>query len=180
MNNIIETERLIIRRFESKDADDFAEILTDKDVVYFEPYDVFTEENAKKEAVKLSENESFYAVVLKAENKLIGKLYFNNENNFDTYEIGYTFNAHYQGKGYAYESAYALMKYSFLNMNVRRIIAYCDTENIRSWKLLEKLGMRREGIHIKTFYKFMDSENNPIWKNSYSYALLKEEFDFKE
>jgi len=177
MNKIIETERLIIRRFESKDADDFAEILTDENVVYFEPYDVFTEESAKKEAEILAENESFYAVILKSEDKLIGKLYFNNENYFDAYEIGYTFNAKYQGKGYAYESAYSLMKYAFSDMNVRRIIAYCDAKNSKSWKLLERLGMRREGTHLKTSYKFCDSENNPVWKDTYSYAVLKEEFE---
>ena len=65
MNNIIETERLIIRRFKSCDAEDFAEILTDEKIVYFEPYDVFSFESAKKEAETLSHNESFYAVVLK-------------------------------------------------------------------------------------------------------------------
>lgn len=176
MNKIIETERLIIRRFESSDAEDFAEILTDENVVYFEPYGVFTLEACKREAADLSKNESFYAVVLKSENKLIGKLYFHDQNQFDTYELGYTFNAGFQGKGYAKESSLALMDYAFSQMNVRRIIAYCDTKNERSWHLLERLGMRREGEHLKFAYKFFDSQNEPIWKDIYSYALLKEEF----
>ena len=176
MNNIIETERLIIRRFKSCDAEDFAEILTDEKIVYFEPYDVFSFESAEKEAETLSHNESFYAVVLKCENKLIGKLYFHNENSFDTYEIGYTFNFNYQGKGFAKESAMALMNYAFESMNVRRIVAYSNVKNERSWRLLERLGMRREGIHLKMSYKFLDSESNPIWDDFYSYAVLKEEF----
>lgn len=49
----------------------------------------------------------------------------------------------------------ALMNYAFESMNVRRIVAYSNVKNERSWRLLERLGMRREGIHLKMSYKFL-------------------------
>ncbi len=63
MNEIlIETNRLLLRRFRPTDGADFAEILTNPEVCYFEPYEPFTYENALAEAEKLSHDESFYAV----------------------------------------------------------------------------------------------------------------------
>lgn len=63
---------------------------------------------------------------------------------------------------------------------MKLIIAYVDVNNERSWHLLERLGMRREGYHKQTSYKFLDDKNNPTWKDSFSYAILKDEFLNKE
>lgn len=173
---MIETNNLIIRKFTSNDWKDLSEILTDEKVVYYEPYDVFTVEQCKLEAINFSKSDNFYAVELKSNSKVIGKIYFNNEHHFDTFELGYTFNAKYQGLGYAKESSLAIMDYAFKNLNARRIVAYVDTTNERSWHLLERLGMSREGCNKATSYKFVDENNNPIWKDTFSYAILKDEF----
>lgn len=169
---MIQTDRLIIRRFRAEDWKDLAEILTDEKVVYYEPYDVFTTEQCKGEAENFSHNDSFYAVILKSENKVIGKLYFNDEKNFDTYELGYTFHGAYQGFGYAKESSAALMKYAFENMDVRKIIAYADATNERSWKLLEALGMKREGVLKAHCFKYKDEKGEPIWQDMLLYAAF--------
>ena len=50
------TKRLSVRRFRSADGDDLAEILTDKEVTYFEPYDTFTHEAAVAEAAMFAES----------------------------------------------------------------------------------------------------------------------------
>lgn len=86
----LETKRLIIRRFKESDWQDLYEYLSDEEVVKFEPYDVFSVEKSKKEAIKRAENKIFYAVVLKEENKVIGNLSFIKEE-FDTWELGYVF-----------------------------------------------------------------------------------------
>ena len=44
------TKRLSIRKFIPEDSNDLAEILTDKEVTYFEPYEPFTKEACVKEA----------------------------------------------------------------------------------------------------------------------------------
>ena len=58
---------------------------------------------------------------------------------------------------------------------VHRIYAECDPENTRSWKLLEKAGMRREAHLIKNVYFHTDDNGLPKWKDTYIYALLKSE-----
>lgn len=63
----------------------------------------------------------------------------------DTGEMGWIINKGYWGNGYAYEAAKALMNYAKTELKITRFLAHCDTENIASYKLMEKLGMRRTG-----------------------------------
>lgn len=92
--------------------------------------------------------------------------------NYGTYELGYTFNAAYQGHGYAKESSAALIKYAFKNMEVRKIIAYSDSTNERSWRLLEALGMKREGELKAYTFKHRDKNDEPIWQDMLVYAIF--------
>ena len=68
--NIIETERLIIRRFSPDDWKDLYEYLSKEQVVKYEPYGIYSEEDCKNEAYKRSTNEAFWAVCLKSNKKL--------------------------------------------------------------------------------------------------------------
>ena len=54
-------------------ADDLADILTDDEVTYFEPYATFTREACVQEAVNFSQSDEFFAVVYNG--KVIGKIY---------------------------------------------------------------------------------------------------------
>ncbi|RZQ54494.1 GNAT family N-acetyltransferase [Pseudoalteromonas phenolica] len=60
-------------------------------------------------------------------------------------EIGYRLAGKYQGKGYAFEAANALIKEVFTQFKLNKLNAICAVDNIASWKLMEKLGMKREG-----------------------------------
>lgn len=174
MENIV-TDRLIIRKFESNDWQDLYEYLSDKEVVKFEPYDIYSENQAKEEAIGRSNNESFYAACLKENKKLIGNLYLG-KGDFDTWELGYVFNRKYQGQGYATEGAKVLLDYAFAHLGARRIIAMCSPKNDPSWKLLERLRMRREGLLLQNVYFKTDSNGDPIWLDTYEYAILKSEW----
>ncbi len=169
MTNIFSTERLSIRKFRPEDYEDLAEILTDVEVTYFEPYETFTKEACIKEAINFSQSEEFYAVVLN--DKVIGKIYFSNKG-CGSYEIGYTFNGDFQGKGYASEASKGMMEYAFNNMGVRRIFAEVNARNIKSIKLIEGLGMRREAEHKEIYPR---KEDNNIYDDFYVYAVLKNE-----
>ena len=144
MENII-SDRLIIRRFNENDWHDLYEYLSDEEVVKFEPYGTYSEDQAKEEAINRAKSDIFYAVCLKETGKVIGNLSFM-KGDFDTWELGYVFNRKYQGNGYATESSEKLVDYAFSNLGARRIIAMCSPLNTRSWKLLERLKMRREGL----------------------------------
>lgn len=174
MGNIV-TDRLIIRKFEASDWQDLYEYLSDEEVVKFEPNDVYTENQAIEEAIRRSNNESFYAVCLKKDEKLIGNLYLD-KGEFDTFELGYVFNRQYQGQGYATEGANALIDYAFEYLGARRIIAMCNPMNERSWKLLERLHLRREGLLRQNVYFKTDINGDPIWLDTYEYAVLKTEW----
>lgn len=171
----IVTERLIIRRFQPEDWQDLYEYLSDEEVVRYEPYEVHTMDQAKETAVKRASNESFYGVCLKKTGKLIGNLYLSKAD-FDTWELGYVFNRSYQGQGFAYESAKALLDYAFEHLGARRIVAMCNPDNHRSWKLMERLSMRREGLLMQNIYFKKNEDGEPIWLNTYEYAILKDEW----
>lgn len=171
----IETDRLIIRRFHQDDWQDLYSYLADPDVVAFEPYDMYTEQQAKEEAVRRSKDESFYAVCLKANGKLIGNLYLG-KGEFATWELGYVFHKQYHGQGYATESAKALLDYAFTKLGARRITAMCNPKNDHSWKLLERLRMRREGLLLQNVYFKTDGNGKPIWLDTFEYAILQDEW----
>ena len=85
-------------------------------------------------------------------------------------------NADYQGKGYAYEAAYAFFDYLFGEKGARRIYAYTEDYNVACQHLCEKLGMRREGMFMK-FVSFVNGpDGTPIYENTIQYAILKKEF----
>ncbi len=164
------TERLHIRKFYPEDYNDLTEILTDKEVTYFEPCETFTKEQCIQEAINFSQSDDFFAVVL--ENKVIGKIYFS-KRSYESYEIGYTFNIKYQGKGYAFESVKGMLNYAFNTLNIRRIFAEINTRNEKSIKLIERLAMRKEA----TLLEYVPTkENSKIYDGMYIYALLQKEY----
>jgi RimJ/RimL family protein N-acetyltransferase len=171
----METKRLVIRRFKPEDWPDLYEYLSQEATVKHEPYDIFSEEAAKEEAAKRSNDNSFWAVCLQDSGKLIGNIYMN-EQDFDTWELGYVFNMHFLGKGYATEAANAVIHEAINHQNARRIIAFCSPLNKPSWRLLERLGLRREGHLLKNIYFKKDPAGDPIWLDTYEYGILADEW----
>ncbi|HEX9061076.1 MAG TPA: GNAT family N-acetyltransferase [Clostridia bacterium] len=176
-----ETDRLIIRRFCCDDWKDLYEYLSQEKVVKYEPYDAYyTEKACKQEAINRSQNDAFWAVCLKESNKLIGNIYFQQQEpeEFLTWEIGYVFNPQYYGRGYATEACKRILQFGFEQVGAHRIIARCNPENTASWKLLERLSMRREGYYKKPVYFKKSPEGRPMWNDAYEYAILEEEWFF--
>lgn len=166
---------MIIRRFRPEDRADLFDYLSREEVVRFEPYGVFSREEANQAAEGRSKNDAFWAVCLKDDGKLIGNIYFA-KGEFDTWELGYVFHSDYWGKGYAYEAARALMDDAFRNQNAHRIVAMCNPLNERSWRLLERLGLRREGHLRQNIWFKTDEKGHPIWNDTYEYGVLAEEW----
>ena len=174
---MIDTNSLIIRRFKDTDYIDLHEYLSKPEIYTFEPGQPVSLGEAEKLAKERSQGRDFYAVVLKENKKMIGHLYFNQikPREMMTWVLGYIFNPSYHRKGFASEAVRAIVEYAFQNYKAHRIMARCDPENPASWKLLEKVGFRREG-HFKQVVTFRNDESgNPIWHDAYEYGFLKED-----
>ena len=172
----IETKRLRVRTFKESDYYDLHEYLSDPEIYKFEPGSPLSLSECIKVAKERSASNTFLAIELKEEKKVIGHLYFYcpEENEFMTGELGFITNRKYQRLNYTFEAASALIKFTFENSYIRRITAQCNPLNIASWKLLEKIGMIREGHLIKNIFFQTDSEGHPVWQDTYLYAINKE------
>ncbi|HAE22315.1 MAG TPA: GNAT family N-acetyltransferase [Spirochaetaceae bacterium] len=172
---MIETPRLTIRRFAKTDAQDLFEYLSLPDTYLFEPGEPISLEEAHALASERSSGGSFFAVELKGANRMIGHLYFDKIEPcyFMTWELGYIFNPRYHNKGYCSEAAKAIVDYGFSVLLAHRIVAHCNPLNCASWKVLERIGMKREG-HFKKMAFFRKDENgSPLWHDAYAYGLVE-------
>ncbi len=80
--------------------------------------------------------------------------------------MGWHFNEIIERKGYASEAAKAYLTYLFDNKAVRRIYTYVEETNLRSQKLCERLGMRKEGC-FQEFISFTQNKNGiPIYEDT--------------
>ncbi len=172
---MLTTLRLILRPFSASDGNDLYEYLSDPEVVKFEPYQPLTLDECHREAERRSHDDAFIAVCLKESGKLIGNIYFDRRE-YDAWELGFVFNSAYQGKGYAFESAREVLHNAFSVLGFRRVIARCNPQNEKSWRLLERLGLRREGHLKQNVFFWRDENGQPIWKDTYEYAMLQDEW----
>ncbi len=85
-------------------------------------------------------------------------------------DIWYKLAPAHWGKGWATDIARAILVFGFSDLQLHRITAGCAVENVGSYKVMEKLGMRREG-RLKAHLPLETG-----WEDSYTYAILETEF----
>lgn len=112
-----------------------------------------------------------FAVTLKDGGALIGDmvLLFRNREARQG-EIGFSINPVQAGRGYATEAAAAVMDLGFGHFKLHRIFGRCDARNERSWRLMQRLGMRREA-HFREHAIFKGE-----WDEEFHYAMLQREW----
>ena len=181
---MIETSRLLLRPFTESDAADAFEYLKAPTVNCFACMKLNSLEEAQTEMKKRTDDELYFAIVLKENGKVIGEIFAGAEATSpdeqdaaqDTFSPCWMLNPAYQGKGYAYEAAKAFFDYLFTQKGARRIYAYTEDYNHSSQRLCEKLGMRREGLFME-FVSFINNpDGTPLYENTMQYAILKKEW----
>ncbi len=166
----IETEELLIRNFELKDKEDLCEYMLQRVNAQFEAYPNFTQQKAKEEIEFRSQSDEFFAIELKEKHKVIGNVYMG-KRDFNSRELGYVLNEDYQNKRYGSIACKEIIEY-FFKLGVHRIYAECAPQNIPSWRLLEKIGLKREAHFRKNVSFHNDAKGNPIYWDTYVYAIL--------
>lgn len=123
------------------------------------------------EAQSKTPRESFtWKIILKETDAFIGLAgMFPSNDKFKLGEIYYKLSPEFWGKGYATETAKALIRFGFDTLKLHKVEAGVATGNVASIRVLEKCGMTREGLRRKIL---------PIrgeWKDNYHYAIVEDD-----
>lgn len=170
-------ERVILREFRLGDAPRVHQYASDLEVVRYMPWGPNNEEQTAEfiERSLASQDEeprvSFeFAVTLRDGGKLIGGsgIRLSGPANRSG-DMGYCLRRDAWGQGYGTETARLLVTFGFEDLDLHRIWATCDAENVASAQVLEKVGMTREG-HMRD-----DSWIRGRWRSSYLYAILEDD-----
>ena len=86
-------------------------------------------------------------------------------------EIGWCLDPAAEGQGFATEAVRELIRVAFEELGLRRVVAHCFAANEPSWRLMERVGMRREVHTVKE-----SLHRSGEWMDGMSYGLLAEEW----
>ncbi|HEY1928334.1 MAG TPA: GNAT family protein [Caulobacteraceae bacterium] len=174
----IRTERMVLRDFRFDDLEAVHAYASDPEVVRYMPWGPNTEDDTR-ERMKFSETEAAtcprteynLAIELLAEQRVVGSIALHPVDLPNgTMMTGYCLRRDLWGRGLVFEAARALLDAGFGQLGLHRIFATCDVRNTGSWRVMEKLGMRREGLLRK------DRLVRGEWRDTYVYAVLAEEW----
>lgn len=171
----LETNRLIMRPFEERDAEGLFLLDSNPEVMKYVGGVVSTKIEQSQQMIEFIQKQykengvGRLAVIEKSTNTLIGwsgLKYLTSEINGmkNVYELGYRFLPEYWGKGYATETARAALNYAFNEIKTDVVYAMAVTENTGSNRVLQKLGFEELGT-------FLDYSDLCYW-----YRLKKENY----
>lgn len=148
----IETERLILRRFTEGDAEEYWPLVREPEIIRFTGEAPFSSVEAVRELLvtrPIRDYEVYgygrMACIEKSSGRLIGFSGLKYLEDLKEVDVGYRFLKDCWGKGYATESARALMDDGMQRHGIQRMIGLVFTENTASSKVLVKLGLKYHG-----------------------------------
>jgi RimJ/RimL family protein N-acetyltransferase len=173
---VLESPRLILREFVVDDWHSVHQYARDVDVVKFMHWGPNSEDDTKAylDYIMTAQRQQprriyEFAVILKHDGLLIGGAGLHLEK-YSQASLGYCFNKQFWGQGLATETVRSLCEYGFNALQLHRTFATCRTENRASARVMEKLGMKRDGVLREHFYA------KGQWQNSFLYSILSREY----
>jgi [ribosomal protein S5]-alanine N-acetyltransferase len=174
MHIILETPRLILRRFTNSDADAglILELNSDPEVLKYLHEPPLQDLNQAREILQhiilpqYEINMGRWATHLKDQKKFIGWCGLKYRPGRNEIDLGYRFMQTAWGKGYATEAAAAALAYGFEVLQIKTITASAHIHNTASLSILQKIGMKFIGEDIiddcpvKT-YEALNHSRNP-------------------
>lgn len=175
---VLDTDRLILRAFTQNDLDDIFEYASKPEVTKYLPWKTHSSRNDTIDFLKMSQDmfekqdNLDFAIEFKSDKKVIGGISirkWNDENRCA--DIGYVLSPNYWNMGIITEAIMQIIKFGFEELNVNRVEAHCDEDNVSSYKAMEKAGMKYEGtLRKKVFMK-------DKFVNMRFYSILREEYE---
>ena len=173
----ITTDRLILRKIRLPDALDMYEYSKDPEVTKYLLWDPHPSVEHTRNYIDYLQDRyrdgKYYdwAIVLRNSGKMIGTCGFSAIYPEHRYaEVGYVLNPAFRGQGYAGEALSAVLDFAFRRMMLNRVEAKCVDENEPSERVMQKVGMRFEGVARSALFvkgKFRDIK---------VYSILRDEF----
>lgn len=179
---LLQTPRLVVRRFQADDAAAFASYRSDPEIARYQSWHTPVSRQAATALVDgFAAADPYepgwcqYAIELRSTHTLVGDIGVNLHDNLMQAEIGYSLATAHQGNGYATEALHHMLTYLFAVRRLHRISAECDARNLRSARLLQRLGFHREGLRrahtwIKgewtddLLFGLLINDGRPCWK----------------
>lgn len=177
---MLETERLILRPLKDTDLETILAYRNDPDVARFQGWDIpYSREKAIKwvinpeETIPTDPGGRFTAALeLKSTGEMVGDLgILLSDHDPRQAHIGYSLAQSHWHKGYTTEACLQLLAFLFDERNMHRVKAETDVLNEPSWRLLERLGFRREAHFVENIWF------KGAYASEYHYALLKKEWN---
>jgi RimJ/RimL family protein N-acetyltransferase len=172
----IKTERLLLRRFKDADRKDVIEFVSHPSVARATPEIEATEEGVRRYIALQKSFQSFetnrcfdLAIERIADEKVIGLLTLIRRKNRQA-ELGYALGVKFRAQGYATEAGLGLIEYAFKELKLHRIYATTSSANVSSYRVMERLGMRREATLKEA------SLRDGVRYDTLIYAVLAQEF----
>ncbi len=173
------TKRLRLRAYTMDDREDVHAYASDKEILTYMQWGPNTWEDthafltmAIEASLKEPCSERHYAAVDQETGIVIGGCMLALQG--DQAEIGWILHHDYWNKGYGTEMGQAMLELGFGELGLHRVVARCDSENQRSYRLMEKLGMRQEGTFLDARPAYKGSSR--VYSDEAFYAILREEW----
>lgn len=172
-NKKIESERIILRPVTLEDAPDMFAYASDEETIryVFERHQTIKDTEEAIGTFFLANPIGKYAIELRGEGKMIGTVAIRVDEANKKGEIGYALSRHYWGNGYMTEAGWAILELAFEKLKLEKVYAMHDEDNSASGRLMQRLGMKKEGI----------AKHNRIHKGKavtdVYYGILKSEYD---
>ena len=143
----METERLLHRKFTIDDLDKLIEMRLSEGVMKYLGGEKVQNPESLKDRLDFyiscyDQNIGLHAVIWKETGEMIGWSGLQPLEDSDEIEVSYGMIKKFWGKGIGFETALFWLKHGFEDLGFERIVAVADEENVGSWKIMEKLGMK--------------------------------------
>ncbi len=165
-NKTITTNRLVLRLFQKSDAAAVTKLCNNyniyKNTLYL-PYPYSIEDALswiEHHLDNFNANKSYeFAITDKESGEIVGAIALSNNHHFHHGEIAYWIGEEYWGNGYATEAAKAILQFAFVEKQYHKVFARFFRSNPASGRVMQKLGMKKEGIlidHVRKENRYED------------------------